>query len=154
MASFPKCRKKRLPKKTYRFNAMSGADFERKLCKLLKVLGFWALQISRSASGAQPFDVIAVKDGKMLAVDCKVCAANTFPLSRIEDNQWLAFRDISTKGGSNVKCGIMVFYNGDVYFYDYKAICLFNTQKSIKFDRSHIVYPKERIKELLEEVWI
>ena len=93
---------------------MTGQQFEKDFCELLRHMGYWVLNIPRNASGAQPFDVIAVKGKEVFALDCKVCENNRFPLSRIEDNQWLAFNAIETK--SEIACaGIAVLYDGEIF---------------------------------------
>ena len=68
-----------------------GNDFEKEVCAMLAQNGYWVHFIVPDARGAQPFDIIAVKDGKPLAIDCKTCVANTFNISRLEDNQVTAF---------------------------------------------------------------
>jgi Holliday junction resolvase len=69
-----------------------GVLFQRRLCKILQANGFWAHELIASASG-QPFDIIAAKNGRVYAIECKVCStSNTFPLKRIENNQIIAMR--------------------------------------------------------------
>ena len=74
-------------------NKKLGTDFENEACALLQQAGYWVHFITPDARGAQPFDIIAVKNGKPLAVECKTLAEGNkyFPLSRLEDNQILAF---------------------------------------------------------------
>lgn len=48
--------------------------------------GFWAHNMAQNQVG-QPADVIAVKNGIPILIDCKECETNRFPLSRIEGNQ-------------------------------------------------------------------
>lgn len=68
-----------------------GNDFEKEVCAMLAQDGYWVHFIVPDARGAQPFDIIAVKDGRPLALDCKTCVAKTFNISRLEDNQVTAF---------------------------------------------------------------
>lgn len=68
-----------------------GSDFEHEFCRMLTEHGFWNHFFTPDARGAQPFDVIAVKDGCAYAIDCKTCVANNFSIDRLEDNQVLAF---------------------------------------------------------------
>lgn len=67
-------------------NKKSGNTFESQFCLLLFDNGFWAHNMAQNVSG-QPADVIAVKNGKAYLIDCKVCTASVFLLSRIEENQ-------------------------------------------------------------------
>ena len=55
--------------------------------------GYWVHFITPDVRGAQPFDIIAVKDGKPYAIECKTLeiSKKSFNISRLEDNQILAF---------------------------------------------------------------
>lgn len=64
-----------------------SARFEQAVCDALCANGFWAMRIVPNPSGGQPFDVIAARDGKAHAIECKVCQSGKFQLSRVEDNQ-------------------------------------------------------------------
>ena len=101
---------------------MGGLEFQRKFCKRLWNDGYWALEIARDSRGAQPFDVLAMKDNHVLAVDCKVCSSKgaRFPLTRIEDNQWSAFMTVSERTDAIV--GIVVWYDESVYFVHYETL--------------------------------
>jgi Holliday junction resolvase len=68
----------------------TGGEFENDFAALLAQHGYWAHLIVPNRSGAQPFDVIAAKDGKAYAFDCKTCEGNTFSLGRAEANQLTA----------------------------------------------------------------
>ena len=57
--------------------------------ELLAEKGFWVHRLQDNQNG-QPFDIIAVKNGRAYAFDCKDCAGHSFPLSRIEENQRMA----------------------------------------------------------------
>lgn len=72
-------------------NKIKGTMFEREVCKILAENGYWVHFMSPDATGAQPFDIIAVKDGYALAADCKTCDANSFTMNRLEQNQIMAF---------------------------------------------------------------
>lgn len=72
-------------------NKKLGSDFEKELCQLLAEEGWWVHFISPNESGAQPFDIIAVKDGIALAGDCKTSVNNIFRINRLEENQKMAF---------------------------------------------------------------
>lgn len=105
-------------------NKRLGTQFERELVKALADLGWWAHFIIPNAAGAQPFDVIAVKDGKTLAIDCKTSSDHIFRISRLEENQILAFEKW-------IACG-----NEDPYIavkYD-EIFILFVNYKTLKRD--------------------
>ena len=89
---------------------MTGLQFERAFCEWLKQRDFWVLNIPRSHTGAQPFDVLAMRDRSVIAADCNVISDGpaTFPFDRIEDNQRLAFDMIQRK--ASVMCCIAVWY--------------------------------------------
>lgn len=70
-------------------NKTIGNDFETDLCNILFNHGFWTHQMMMHRSG-QPADIIAVKNKKAYLIDAKVCSNDTFPFSRIEENQDLA----------------------------------------------------------------
>lgn len=101
-------------------NKQIGTEFEREMCAYLKREGYWAHFITPDARGAQPFDIIAVKDGEAFAIDCKTSAKPVFPLSRLEDNQIAAF-DYWIKCG-NLNPMVAVKYNGGMYLLSYPAL--------------------------------
>ena len=72
-------------------NKKLGTEFEKEVCELLAKRGYWAHFITPDARGAQPFDIIAAKDGRSVVIDCKTCVAKSFNISRLEENQIMAF---------------------------------------------------------------
>lgn len=68
-------------------NKKLGNKFERELCERLSGEGFWVHRLTPSATGAQPFDIIAIRNRTAIAIDCKVCSNNAFSFSRVEANQ-------------------------------------------------------------------
>ena len=70
-------------------NKALGNSFEEELCEILSNYGFWSHNLAQNKSG-QPADVIAVRNKVSHLIDAKVCSNNTFPFSRIEENQDLA----------------------------------------------------------------
>lgn len=73
-------------------NKKIGIAFERKILTWCQNEGFWAHFLTPDARGAQPFDVIAVKDKVPYAIECKTLSdkEDCFPFSRLEENQILA----------------------------------------------------------------
>lgn len=68
-----------------------GNQFEKEFCEILYTHGFWCHNLAQNAAG-QPADVIAVRNGQVYLIDCKVCSHDKFPLSRIEENQRFAMQ--------------------------------------------------------------
>ena len=88
-------------------NRTVGGHFEEELCEMLAERGWWAHNMAQNQVG-QPADVIAVKNNIAVLIDCKVCANNRFPLSRIECNQE----------------GAMKLANGDIYMVSFDDLSL------------------------------
>lgn len=72
-------------------NKQLGTEFENEFCELLAKKGYWVHFITPDRRGAQPFDIIAAKNNRAYAFDCKTNAGKWFNLSRLEDNQVMAF---------------------------------------------------------------
>ena len=70
--------------------------------------------------GAQPFDIIAVKNGEAAAIDCKTCVADVFRFSRLEENQIMAFEKWLRCGNKNAL--IAVKHNEKIVFIDYEDL--------------------------------
>lgn len=104
-------------------NKKIGTQFEQEFCKYLAEHGWWAHFLTPSAGGSQPFDVIAARGRDVYAIDCKTCSKDSFPFSRIEDNQHLAFQRIIWKSDF-IKCGIVILYNDEMYYVPYDEIML------------------------------
>ena len=75
---------------------MTGREFEKYMVDWLSNKGFWVHRMAESNTGSQPFDIIALKDYKVCAFDCKVISTKRpyFPFSRIEENQKRAFEKL------------------------------------------------------------
>lgn len=101
-------------------NKKLGTAFEREMVKILSENGYWVHFISPDNRGAQPFDIIAVKNGIALAADCKTCEDHIFRISRLEWNQRLAFQKWIDCG--NVMPVIFVKYNEKIYMIDYDRL--------------------------------
>lgn len=101
-------------------NKRIGIEFERTFCKYLASKGYWVHFIVPDARGAQPFDVIAVKNGEAYAYDCKTSVKQIFPLSRLEDNQIYAFEKWLACG--NTVPRIAVLFEGAIYIVNYMLL--------------------------------
>ena len=84
-------------------NKKLGTAFERRVCELLEADGYWVHFLSPDSRGAQPFDIIAVKNGVAVAIDCKTLSPREsyFRLERVEYNQRFAF-DLWLKCGNTM----------------------------------------------------
>lgn len=101
-------------------NKKTGSDFEKELCSFLSAKGCWVHFLNPDAAGAQPFDVIAVKNNAAYAIDCKTCAAETFSLSRLESNQIMAFEKWLRCGSASPL--IAIKHNDDIYCVAYSEL--------------------------------
>lgn len=74
-------------------NKKKGSDFEKEILKAYTDAGAWVHFITPDERGAQPFDIIAVKDGKAFAIECKTLTTDKryFTIDRLENNQIFAF---------------------------------------------------------------
>lgn len=118
---------------------MTGNQLEIYAVHTLSNNGWWALRIPRNHSGAQPFDIIAVKGERVLALDCKACADLKFDIKRVEDNQWTAFEVMQKR--TKAVIGILAENNGVLYFISY--FDLLNCKRSYirledKYNRSWV----------------
>ena len=104
-------------------NKRLGTAFEREFCELLAARGFWVHFMSPSASGAQPCDIIACRNNMPYLFDCKTCDDDVFRLSRLEDNQKLAFDKFYKTGNKN--CFIAVKHKEKIYLIAYEALAFF-----------------------------
>lgn len=84
-------------------NKQLGTAFEQRMCSILKSKGYWVHFFAPDNRGAQPCDLIYVKNGIAHIADCKTLSEkqSTFYISRMEDNQIFAF-DLWMKRGNTV----------------------------------------------------
>lgn len=101
-------------------NKQLGTAFEQEVCKMLADNGWWVHFISPNNAGAQPFDIIAVKNGQALAGDCKTSSTGVFPFSRLEDNQIMAFEKWLACGNSEPM--VIIKYQDNVYFVPFQQL--------------------------------
>lgn len=99
-------------------NKKLGTFWERECAEILSKKGFWVHFITPNVAGQQPFDLIAVKDDRPYAIDCKTTISPIFPLSRLEENQLTAF-DLWLRCG-NRHCLIAIKYDGKFYQVPYE----------------------------------
>lgn len=90
------------------------------MVKILASDGYWVHFIVPDARGAQPFDIVAVKDGVAYAIDCKTSVRHLFGYNRLEENQRMAFRRWLKCG--NINAFLAVLYNDCIYMLDFERL--------------------------------
>ena len=111
-------------------NKTLGTKFEKDFARFLANQGYWAHFLEGAAhTGAQPFDLIAIKDNIPHCIDCKTLANKNgnFPISRIEDNQIMAYKRYKKCGNTFFELAIL--WNNDVYIVPFD--CIDFNEKSI-----------------------
>lgn len=101
-------------------NKKLGTDFEQEACEVLASKGFWVHFLSPDNKGAQPFDIIAVKNGVAFAFDCKTSSTRKFNITRMEENQKLAFRKWIECGNSSPY--VMIKYKDKILLVKYSKL--------------------------------
>ena len=101
-------------------NKRLGTAYEHKVCEALRMDGYWVHFLTPDNRGAQPFDIIAVKNGRAIAIDCKTSTGHIFRISRLEDNQKNAFELWRARG--NGEGLILVEYERATYVIPYNLI--------------------------------
>lgn len=101
-------------------NKRLGTAFEREVVDLLSQKGYWVHFITPDARGSQPFDIIASKDGCPFVADCKTSSVKWFNISRLEENQKMAF-DLWLKTG-NTFAYVFIKYNDKILITSYELL--------------------------------
>lgn len=97
-----------------------GNQFEKAFLKYLSDNGWWAHFMIPNRAGSQPFDVIAIRNDKVYAIDCKTCATDRFAINRIESNQHFAFMELVWK--TQAQCGLIVLHDDEMYYVPFELI--------------------------------
>jgi len=97
---------------------LEGSRAEARLRNQLANWGFWTHLLEDNKNG-QPFDIIAIKNGKIFAMDSKTSVSNRFNCSRIEDNQYSSLALIAKEGAYT---GFAIHYQDLIYFLDYETL--------------------------------
>lgn len=130
-------------------NTTVGNKTERTVSHIFRKNGYWVYNCPKSQTGAQPFDLIAIKGGEnyiIWFVDGKHVRHNevSFPLSRIEPNQLASmeyasgFANISTE---NMGFAIQFERTGNFYWLCYKDVLesLKNNEKSVNLNKLRLL---------------
>lgn len=126
-------------------NKKLGTEFEQEAVSILNNLGYWVHFIAPDIRGAQPFDIIAVKNGIPYAIDCKTCVAKSFNISRLEDNQVSAFE--KWLRCRNPEPIVLVKHNDYIYCVGYLRL---RAETSIRLKKNPLNELEVRMNELLE----
>lgn len=113
-------------------NKSLGNKFEKDFADFLSKKGCWVHFIEGAAhTGSQPCDIISIRGDCMQLYDCKTLSNKNglFPLSRVEENQRLAFKRFRECQNTKSTFALAILWNDDVYFVDFDNIDF--TQKSI-----------------------
>ena len=112
-------------------NKIIGNKFEKELAEILSKEGYWVTNITpKRHIGSQPCDLIAIKNNKTILIDCKTSKTHLFPISRIEENQWQAYKKYKKCGNSNFVLAIK--YENKIYIIPLDIIK--KERKSIELD--------------------
>lgn len=112
-------------------NKKLGSKFEKDFADFLANQGYWAHYIEGAAhTGSQPCDIIAIKNNNPMLIDCKTLNNKNglFPLSRLEENQRLAFKKF--RQCNNEDFLLAILWQNNVYLIHLLDINL--NDKSIK----------------------
>lgn len=101
-------------------NKRLGTEFEREVVTLLSKRGYWVHFITPDSKGSQPFDIIASKDDRPIVADCKTSSKKWFSISRLEENQIMAF-ELWFRTGNNYAF-VFIKYNEKVYRIPYRML--------------------------------
>ena len=103
-------------------NKELGTAFEKEMCDRLSKNGYWVHFITPDRRGAQPFDIIAVKDGFAMAIECKTLSNQSkwFSHNRLEDNQLLAMEKWLACG--NLEPMIAISWRSKILFVTYSGL--------------------------------
>lgn len=106
-------------------NKRIGNKFEKDFAEYLSKKGYWVHFIETSSHvGSQPFDIIAIKRDFPELYDCKTLNNKNglFPLSRIEENQRLAYKRVRKCKNHETFFALAIIWNNDLYFVDFDDI--------------------------------
>lgn len=106
-------------------NKKIGSKFEKDFANFLASKKYWVHFIEgASHTGAQPCDIIAIKKDFPELYDCKTLNNKNglFPISRIEENQRLAYERIRECGNPETIFSLAILWNNNLYYIDFDDI--------------------------------
>ena len=117
-------------------NKKLGNKFEKDLCELLAIKGFWAYNFPNKIAG-QPADIIASRLGCPCLIDCKECTNDTFDTVRVEENQKNAMLLWEYRGNGDGYFALKLS-DGSIYMINHN-IMLSAREKQRTLNRSTII---------------
>lgn len=87
-----------------------GSNREKEIEKLFSQNGYFIHFLEKSKNGSQPFDFFAIKNENIYFFDSKNCSDNYFRTSRIELNQYLAFKKLLLVGVNKENVGFLCYF--------------------------------------------
>lgn len=111
---------------------LNGFIFESKLCEYLSNDGYYVIYNNKGIVGSQPCDIVAIKNNIATLIECKNLEnqSGKFPLSRIESNQWLAYKKLKECHNSNM--ALAIYWDDNVYFVNFDLLQFFNKSIDLK----------------------
>lgn len=106
-------------------NKILGNKFEKDFCEFLANKKYWVHFIEgASHTGAQPCDIIAIKRDFPELYDCKTLNNKNglFPISRIEENQRLAYERVRECRNPETIFSLAILWNNNLYYVDFDDI--------------------------------
>lgn len=100
-------------------NKILGSNFEKDFANFLASKNYWVHFIEGAAhTGSQPCDIVAIKRDFPELYDCKTLNNKNglFPISRIEENQRLAFERLRKCKNHRTNFALAILWNNDVYY--------------------------------------
>lgn len=122
----------------------AGRNFEDRVLKIFSDAGYWTYAMSNGPRG-QPFDLMAVRDGRCIAIEVKHLAQPIFYSSRVETNQAVAIKYYMRRGN-----GAFFIFGDEAEQYIWRAdavMAILDRQKG--FDVR--LPPGERLEDYLDE---
>lgn len=105
-------------------NKKLGSKFEKDFMNFLGNKGYWVSFFEPKADGSQPCDIIAIRRDIAYLFDCKTLANKNglFPISRIEENQRLAFQRLRKCRNHETDFSLVILWNNNIYMVDFDDI--------------------------------
>ena len=116
-----------------------GKDFEEQLCWWLSGNGYYVIYNEKGVSGSQPADIVAIKNNIATLIECKHLENKTgiFNLSRLEANQFLAYKKFKEKNNTNMI--IAIKWDNKVYFINFDLLQFFDKSIDLKKIEPNII---------------
>lgn len=106
-------------------NKTLGNKFEKDFAKYLSNKDYWVHFLEGAAhTGSQPCDIIAIRKDFPELYDCKTLNNKNglFPISRIEENQRLAFQKLRKCRNHKTIFALAILWNNNIYIVDFDDI--------------------------------